>query len=218
MKTVMKLLSIALLLSVPATLICAPRSKQEKCCKYKKFDRAFEAKLSFAQLLTSSEGHEGETLIPRPVTDTPLGDGEGVHGKMQICFSEDLSEASYRLYVTGLTAPENKNELITQVHIHGGRASQNGPHIIDLYIGAPSDACGEQSDGLFIEGILTNEDILPHVSVDGNSYNSIASFLDGIRRGEVYVNVHGSGGCEEGKVKYGHGVIRGQLLAKETSN
>ncbi len=235
MKNMLKLLLSVLLLSSLSSQASAKNNdhKKNKCCKHKYTtpNLAFEADLSFEQLLMVTEEHqgggmghdmEGETemdvLVPRPASDAPKGSGNGVHGKLQLCFAEDLSHVTYRLFVYGLVAPQNKNELITQVHIHAGRASQNGPHVTDLYIGAPIDGCGLESNGLFKEGVIINSNIMPHVSPDGNSYNSIASLLDGVRRGEIYINVHGSTGCNPNGVKYGHGLIRGQVFAKETSS
>ncbi len=193
--------------------------KKRKDCDADGFERNFEIKLSFCQELVAANNGAGEealeevTYVPRPVKDTPLG----VRGKIEICFAKDLCSLKYRLFVFGADGRRNQNELITMAHFHVARASQNGPITAFLFDAGKGFGCGVASNGLLQEGCLTNADIIPVISPDGNEYNSIASLLDGIRNGDVYVNVHGSNTCDPNKTGFAGGILRGQVFARETS-
>ena len=226
-----------LLISIAASTTAGKKRKpkqckdKKECCKDVCFDTKFEVCLSFDQEIVNGR--------PRPASQAPKGHcGKGVSGSLKLCFEKDLSSVHYKLCICGVRCVENLNELVTQAHLHAGRSYQNGPIIAFLFPCDPRNAipldCGPgiEFDGCCVEGCLTNKDIRLVESANGQEFNTIASLLDGIRRGEVYANVHGSNfeNCfQDGngmtteemppqpKPSYSGGLIRGQVLAEETS-
>ena len=144
----------------------------------------FEAKLSGAQ----------EVSPPAPLN----GVDTDTTGKIKVEFSDDLSEADFRLKVRDGFA-------VTQAHLHCGRAGTNGPVVVFLFgfvVG------GVDVDGELARGTLTNADITD-VGADcvpaiGRPVNNIASLAFAARDGLIYANVH--------TVANPPGEIRGQLL------
>ncbi len=181
-------LSLVLLSCIAATAIAEkpkrtkPCKDKDECCKNIEFDNKFEVCLSFEQEIVGGR--------PRPASQAPKGFRcKGVSGSIKLCFEKDLSSVHYKLCVCGVKDVENLNELVTQAHLHAGRASQNGP-IIAFLFDAAQLPCGPGVEfDCCIEGCLTNRDIIRVQSPNGQGFNTIASLLDGIRRGEVYVNV-----------------------------
>ncbi len=237
--TTKKLLSIVLLTSLAANALAGTKSKKHKpkhckekkeCCTETAFDRKFHVCLSFAQELAPVilENEVPNRFQPRPASQAPKGFcHKGVSGSLELCFEKNLSAVHYKLCVCGVKDVRNLNELVTQAHLHAGRANQNGPVIAFLFNVAELP-CGPGVEfDRCVEGTLCNEDIRPVTSPNGYSFNSVASLLDGIRRGEVYVNVHGSDfeNCkqiepaneDEKLPSYADGLIRGQVFAEETT-
>lgn len=170
--------------------------------------RTFDVRLSFEQELV---GAPTGPFVPRPANEAP----HGTHGKLQLCFSKDLSSVKFKLFVFDASGKRNPNEKITAAHLHAGRADVNGGVIVLLYANA-DPSCGKAVDGLLAEGTITNEHIIKGVtSLSGYTFNSVASLYDGIRRGEVYANVHGSDTCQPGAIGYANGIIRGQIFTSD---
>ena len=112
-------------------------------------------------------------------------------GYASVTLSEDESSIDYRLYVNDL-------DDVVQAHIHVGAAGENGPVAAFLF-GGP-DEPPMASDGLLAEGTITEADL---IATAGTFDGTMAQFVELIRSGDTYVNVHTSA--------YGNGEIRGQL-------
>lgn len=111
-------------------------------------------------------------------------------GYASITLSEDETSIEYRLYVNDL-------DDVTQAHIHVGPAGDNGPVAVFLF--GPADP-PVASDGLLAEGTITEDDL---IATPGTFDGTMAQFVEMIRSGDTYVNVHTT--TNEG------GEIRGQL-------
>lgn len=190
------------------------------CCptdsSIKPIERSFEALLSFEQVLIPS----GTAFIPfSQVQTAPL---PRILGRFRIKFSRDFSFARYRLEVFGLPLSSVPGSLfVTSAGLFAGRPFQNGPLIVPLFnAGAPLTSglpgvtpivAQVTSNGVISQGTLTNTNINPVTSPNGQAaFNTIASLLDGIRRGEVYCQIFGTNA-------FSQGLARGQLLVRDTT-
>lgn len=167
-------------------------------------ERSFEAVLSFAQELINVNG----SFVARSAADAPV---PRVIGRLILRFSRDLSSVKFRLSVFCNECPSNINQLITLATLQAGRTFENGPVIATLF----TNAAGAQSNGVLACGVITNDQLQRVVAPSGFTFNTIASLLQGIRTGNVYVNVYGSG-RNTTTTSYATGLIRGQILARET--
>ena len=138
-----------------------------------------------------------DTHFPQATFDAQLtGDNEvpavpsDGSGYASVTLSEDESSIDYRLYVNDL-------DEVVQAHIHVGSAGENGPVAVFLF--GPADP-PVASDGLLAEGTITEADLIP---TSGTFDGTMAQFVELIRSGDTYVNVH--------TTAYGNGEIRGQL-------
>lgn len=111
-------------------------------------------------------------------------------GYATITLSEDETSIDYRLYVSDL-------DDIVQAHIHVGAAGENGP--VAAFLFGPADPPAS-SDGLLDEGTITEADL---IATPGTFDGTMARFVELIRSGDTYVNVH--------TTTYPAGEIRGQL-------
>ncbi|CAH6420613.1 CHRD domain-containing protein [uncultured virus] len=152
----------------------------------------------FQQELISPTGGTG-ALVP---LSTVSQNTDNIHGTLKLKFNSNLSRMAYRLYVYNATNPNN---FITDAHLHGGSANENGPVIVNLYSGNP-----RISNGLLAKGLIGNNNIQLISASTGYAFNSIASLYEGIRRGLVYVNVHSQ--------QFPGGIIRGQVFVDGDSN
>jgi hypothetical protein len=186
------------------------RSENNKRHDGATFQRVFDVPLSFAQELVPLSP---PPFLPRPASEAP----HGTFGRLLLCFAKDLSSVKFKLYVFNALGKENPNERITQAHLHAGAANVNGP--VFVFLKHPvAGPCGQPFDGLVAEGTLTNADIItPSVSSpSGYLINSIAALYEGIRRGEVYANVHGSN-CTPNLPGYATGIVRGQIFTNDVT-
>lgn len=195
------------------------KCKDKECPKPGDLSRTFEAQLSFDQELILVNG----ALVAR-VANLPEDEkAPKVAGRIELCFSKDLSSLEYKLFVFDAKGRENANERITLAHLHAGRSYQNGPVIVSLFELVDPQGCGKEVNGLLAKGVLTADDLVgintgfPIVSANGHVFNSIAALFDGCRRGEVYANVHGSD-CEDDKPTFENGIVRGEIFSTETTN
>jgi hypothetical protein len=138
-----------------------------------------------------------DTHFPQATFDTQLsGDNEvpavasDGSGYATISLSEDETSIDYRVYVNDL-------DNVIQAHIHVGPPGENGP--VAAFLFGPADP-PVSSDGLLAEGTITEDDLIP---TPGTFDGSMAQFVELIRSGETYVNVH--------TTAYPNGEIRGQL-------
>lgn len=163
----------------------------------------FETCLSFEQVLIC----RCRTLVPRSQGEKP----DDIFGTFRLCFNRGLTQVHYSLFVYNDFATTNTNELITRATLNAGRSDQNGPILVNLF----RSAQGVASNGRLVKGTITNKNI-HKISIGGFSYSSVATLLDGVRRGDIYVMVFGNDRNLE-RVGYGSGLLRGQIFARETS-
>jgi hypothetical protein len=151
---------------------------------------------------------QGLPLKVRPKDD--------VSGEAWFNFSNDLKCVDFKLSVFCAFGKENPNERITQGHIHVGRSYQNGPIAVTLYHVAELNQKGKKANGLIAEGRIANKDITPVTGADGERIVNVASLFDAFRRGQAYVNVHGSSfsNCHP---SFAGGIARGQVFANSTT-
>jgi hypothetical protein len=205
---------------------CDCKKKEKKCkckCECKCKEKCEEPKLvndiELCFLTPLAECQEIRLLNDSP-RDSPRDEDHNeerrdrcrASGQLVLKFSEDLCSVKYKLYVFNAKKGDKKP---TVAHLHLGRANRNGPPIVVLYSNEKKNYSHDKDceDNLLAEGHFNNHDLefigspedpeVPEVP-------TIASLLDWIRRGYVYVNVHGSG-------PYADGLIRGQVFARETS-
>lgn len=138
-----------------------------------------------------------DTHFPQSTFDTRLsGDNEvpavasNGSGYASITLSEEGSSIDYRLYVNGL-------DDVVQAHIHVGPEGENGP--VAAFLFGPADP-PVAPDGLLAEGTITQTDL---IATPGVFNGTMAQFVELIRSGDTYVNVH--------TTVYPAGEIRGQL-------
>lgn len=193
--------------------------RNKECRKPEELSRAFDAQLSFDQELVLVRN----TLVARVATLAEEENAPRVSGRIELCFSRDLSSVRYKLFVFDAQGRDNPNERITQATLNAGRAYQNGPAIVTLFEHADTKESGKEVDGLLAKGVLTADDLngidtaSPVVSQDGQVFNSIAALFDGCRRCEVYAQVSG-GRYDEQKPCYEDGIIRGEVFSAEMTN
>jgi hypothetical protein len=122
-------------------------------------------------------------------------------GRFNIAFSEDLTEATFRLTVNDL-------EGVTRAHLHCGDAVTAGPIFIHLIgdmplFGAGPDRTPQNIDGRWLSNAtLTNQSFS---STTTNCGDTLAEVAAAAAAGNVYVNVHTNA--------FPAGAIRGQLRA-----
>jgi len=173
-----------------------PKSKHCHKNTTQDIERTFDVPIKFDQELGATpEGFVPISLNPNIVNP-------GLTGRLLLKFNKTFTRAQFKLYVfSDNTNPQN---FIRVAHLHFGRANVNGPAVVTLF-DAPTPS-GVFSNGLLSSGIITNADI----SRVTHNVVSVASLLDSIRRGEIYVNVH--------TVALPAGAIRGQIFSAETTN
>jgi hypothetical protein len=110
-------------------------------------------------------------------------------GKVRFALNHDGSGLTYKLIVHAI-------EGVTQAHIHLGSASENGPPVAFLF--GPVDPTGSVN-GRLARGTVTEADLL------GPFEGDFGGFLDALRSGDLYVNLHTSA--------VPSGEIRGQIGA-----
>lgn len=151
-----------------------------------------------ALLLSAAVGAQAD---PGDSSDVFIADLAGDHevpplasegtGFASLTISGDETSVDFRLYVEGL-------DDVTQAHIHLGGADENG-QVVAFLFGFADPAV--VADGLLAEGTIVQADLIAGGAFDG----TMAAFLDEIRSGNAYVNVH--------TVTQPPGEIRGQLRA-----
>jgi hypothetical protein len=131
----------------------------------------------------------GAQEVPEVVTDTS--------GSARIRFDRALSEVRFDLRV-------RRGVGVIQAHIHCAPAGINGPVVVFLF-GPASPSV--DVDGRLSRGVATNDDIIPQdppSAACGVTINNVASLLEALRQGRLYVNVHTDANPA--------GEVRGQLL------
>ncbi|MGH2709993.1 MAG: CHRD domain-containing protein [Actinomycetota bacterium] len=155
-------------------------------------------------LLTALPGAAG--AVPRGQNfGTPLSGDEEVpprdtraRGEATFHLSADESTIEYRLIVSNI-------DNVVAAHIHCAPAGVNGP-VIQLLFG-PAAPGGGRTSGILAEGSF---------SPPGGPCAGVG-FLDAMRSGLTYVNVHtndGVGPIDTGSGDFPGGEIRGQIEAR----
>ncbi|MGH2692212.1 MAG: CHRD domain-containing protein [Actinomycetota bacterium] len=137
--------------------------------------------------------------------DTPLTGEEEVppretraRGQLTLQLSADESTFDYRLIVSNISN-------VTAAHIHCGPAGVNGP--VKQFLYGDVAPGGGRTDGVLAEGTFPT----PTGDCAGTS------FLDAIRSGLTYVNVHTNDGVaptNTGPGDFPGGEIRGQIESR----
>lgn len=169
----------------------------------KSYLHCFFIELAFEQVLLGSNPN----TVPRQKQDKPTG----VWGKFNIAFESDFSKAYFKLYVYGSDVKCNKNTWVTSAYLQAGRSYENGDIIALIYKRSDGHGYGKKVNGKLEKGELQNLDISQVSAPSGARFNTIASLLDGILRGEVYVIVNGSDQNSD-EPDYSVGMLRGQFL------
>jgi hypothetical protein len=98
-------------------------------------------------------------------------------GFTALSINDAQTAIDYRLITFGLVD-------IVQAHIHIGSADENGPVVVFLFGPEPD---GVTQDGIIGQGTITEADL---IEVPGVFDGSMAQFIDNLRAGTAYVNVH----------------------------
>jgi hypothetical protein len=123
-------------------------------------------------------------------------------GKVELRVSADGKKLEYRVTVEKISNP-------SQVDLHLGSSSQNGPAVVKLWPRDGATAKRGEFSGVLAEGSIDSGDF------GGSMAGSpMSDLLDEIRAGNTYVNVHTYDGVDppySGPGDYRVGEIRGQL-------
>jgi hypothetical protein len=117
--------------------------------------------------------HLGTSISGENQNPPLMLDSSGYAG---LTISADDSSVGYRLYADNTTG-------VTQAHIHLGGPGENGPVAAFLF-GFADPAV--DSDGLLASGTITEGDLVASAGFDA----SMGQFLDALRSGGAYVNLH----------------------------
>jgi len=117
--------------------------------------------------------HLGTTISGENQDPPLMVDSSGYAG---FTISADESSVDYRLYADNATG-------VTQAHIHLGRPGESGPVAAFLF-GFADPAV--DSDGFLASGTITATDLVASTGFDA----SMGQFLDALRSGGAYVNLH----------------------------
>lgn len=140
---------------------------------------------------------DGAQILPEPIK-TPAT------GTIELRVSADGKSVAYKVTVDKLTNP-------AAADVHLGPATQNGPLVVKLWPRSGAARKGEVS-GVLAEGTFDAADLLG--SMTGSP---LSDFIDELRSGNVYCNVHTNDGVDppnSGPGDYRLGEIRGQFVQK----
>jgi CHRD domain len=138
---------------------------------------------------------DGAQCLPDPIK-TPAT------GTVELRVSPDGKKINYKITVDKLLNP-------SQADLHLGPASQNGQVVVKLW--PQGNAAGKRGEfnGVLVEGSFDAGDF-----VGPMTGSTIAEFIEEIRAGNAYVNVHTYDGVDppySGPGDYRVGEIRGQI-------
>ena len=138
---------------------------------------------------------DGAQCLPEPVKTTATG-------AVELRLSADGKTISYKITLDKLLNP-------SQADLHFGSPSQNGQSVVKLW--PKGNAAGKRGEftGVLVEGSFDAGDF-----VGPMTGSTMAEFIEEIRAGNAYVNVHTYDGVDppySGPGDYRSGEIRGQL-------
>jgi hypothetical protein len=121
-------------------------------------------------------------------------------GEFRASVSRPGDEISYRLTFSALESPA------TQAHIHFENRTNNGPIVVFLCTNLGNGPAGTQpcpAGGGTITGTIRAADVTAGAAAQGIAAGEFQEFVNAIRAGATYVNVHTTG--------HPNGEIRAQL-------
>ena len=138
---------------------------------------------------------DGSQQLPEPVKTNATG-------KLELKPSADGKSIEYTLSVSNLA-----NAVAGDLHL--GPASANGPLVLKLFPRPGASTKTGEFSGVLAQGTITAADLIGPLLG-----SSLADFIDELKAGDVYTNVHTSDGRDppnSGPGDYRLGEIRGQL-------
>ena len=138
---------------------------------------------------------DGSQQLPEPVKTSATG-------QLELKTSADGKSIEYTLSVSHLV-----NAVAGDVHL--GPPSANGPLVLKLFPRAGAATKTGEFSGVLAHGTITADDLVGPLLG-----SSLADFIDELKAGDVYTNVHTSDGKDppdSGPGDYRLGEIRGQL-------
>lgn len=123
-------------------------------------------------------------------------------GTLELRVAPDGKSIAYKLTVENLTNPSGAD-------IHLGSAAVNGPLVVKLFPKAGEAAKKGPFTGVLAEGRIDAGDL-----INSMAGSPLADFIDELKVGNVYTNVHTSDDKDppnSGPGDYRNGEIRGQL-------
>ncbi len=137
---------------------------------------------------------------PQVVQDPAIADSDAT-ATVTFILAEDGSGLAYQIKLNDLTLKENPDDRtadndVTRIHIHAGERGANGPHTLNIF-GLPS----EDDNNLIVDyenGIITGQwdnDDARDLNGDGDTADGPESkplneFLEALRAGDLYIQIH----------------------------
>ncbi|MBX2865698.1 MAG: CHRD domain-containing protein [Leptolyngbyaceae cyanobacterium MAG.088] len=155
---------------------------------------------------------------PQVVQDSSITDGNAT-ATVTFILAEDGSGLAYQIKLNGLTLKEDPADRtadndVTRIHIHAGERGSNGPHTLNIF-GIPSEDDNnlvvDYENGI-ITGLWDNGDAVD-LNGDGDTDDDpetkpLNEFLDALRAGDLYIQIHDAVSDRLGTP----GSARGQIL------
>jgi hypothetical protein len=132
----------------------------------------------------------------------PEATASKAEGTLQMTVSADRKQIEYKLTVTNLSNASGAD-------IHLGPAHANGPLVVKLFPKHGGAQKKGEFSGTLAEGTITAADLIGPMAGE-----SLADFIDELKQGNAYTNVHTNDGVDppnSGPGDYRLGEIRGQL-------
>lgn len=138
---------------------------------------------------------DGEQILPEPVKTEATG-------KAEMTVAADGKSIAYKITVEKLVNPASAD-------VHLGPPTQNGPPVARLFPHGASGAKKGVFSGVLVEGTFGPSDLVGPLTG-----SPLADFIDELKAGNVYVNVHTNDGMDppnSGPGDFRLGEIRGQF-------
>ncbi|MEO0869712.1 MAG: CHRD domain-containing protein, partial [Cyanobacteria bacterium J06642_11] len=154
---------------------------------------------------------------PQVVQDPAFPDSAG-SATMTFILADDGSGLAYQIKLNGLTLKEDpaartEDTDVTKIHIHAGARGANGPHTLNIF-GLPSEDDNnlvvDYENGI-ITGLWDNGDATDlngdGDTNDGPESKPLNEFIEALRAGDLYVQIHDVAADKLGTP----GSVRGQI-------
>ena len=137
---------------------------------------------------------------PQVVQDASITDSSAT-ATVTFILAEDGSGLAYQIKLDGLTLKEDpaartEDNDVTRIHLHAGERGANGPHTLNIF-GLPSEDDNnlvvDYENGI-ITGLWDNSDATD-LNGDGDTDDDpeskpLTEFLDALRAGDLYIQIH----------------------------